>query len=99
MPLCPNARSKAIGGTYKSYNILYYPSVQPPHGPHKIATNGQVVLPKDILAITGLRPGDAVYVQALEAPEGAVLIVPAATAAEWFEAGRQRSRGDVAGSP
>jgi len=41
---------------------------------------------------TGLRPGDAVYVQALEDPEGAVLIVPAATAAEWFEMGRQQSR-------
>lgn len=65
--------------------------MQPPHGPHKIATNGQVVLPKDILAATGLSPGDAVYVQALEDPEGAVLIVPAATAAEWFETGRQRA--------
>jgi AbrB family looped-hinge helix DNA binding protein len=70
--------------------------VQPPHGPHKIATNGQVVLPKDILAITGLRPGDAIYVQALEDPEGAVLIVPAAIATEWFEAGRQRSREEAA---
>lgn len=66
--------------------------MQPPHGPHKIATNGQVVLPKDILAATGLSPGDAVYVQAVDDPEGAVLIVPAATAAEWFEMGRQRAR-------
>ena len=65
--------------------------MQPPHGPHKIATNGQVVLPKDILATTGLQPGDAVYVQALDDPAGAVLIVPAATAAEWFEMGRQRA--------
>jgi len=65
--------------------------VQPPHGPHKIATNGQVVLPKDILAATGLSPGDAVYVQAVDDPEGAVLIVPAATAAAWFETGRQRA--------
>ena len=65
--------------------------MQLPHGPHKIATNGQVVLPKDILAATGLRPGDAVYVQALDDPEGAVLIVPAATAKEWFEMGRRRA--------
>lgn len=64
--------------------------MQPPHGPHKIATNGQVVLPKDILAATGLGPGDAVYVQALEDPEGAVLIVPASMAAKWFETGRRR---------
>lgn len=67
--------------------------MQPPHGPHKIATNGQVVLPKDILAATGLSPGDAIYVQAVDDPEGAVLIVPAATAAKWFEMGRQRARG------
>jgi len=65
--------------------------VEPPHGPHKIATNGQVVLPKEILAISGLRPGDAVYVQALDDPQGAVLIVPAATVAEWFEMGRQQA--------
>lgn len=68
--------------------------MQPPHGPHKIATNGQVVLPKEILAATGLSAGDTVYVQAVDDPEGAVLIVPAATAAEWFEIGRQRARRD-----
>lgn len=68
--------------------------MQPPHGPHRIATNGQLVLPKDILAATGLRPGDAVYVQAIEDPEGAVLILPAATAAEWFEVGRRQARGE-----
>lgn len=67
--------------------------MQPPHGPHRIATNGQVVLPKDILAATGLRPGDAVYVQALDDPSGSVLIVPAATAVDWFELGRERSGG------
>lgn len=69
--------------------------MQPPHGPHKIATNGQVVLPKDILTATGLRPGDAVYVQALEDPEGAVLIVPSATAAAWFDEGRRRAGEDL----
>jgi len=52
-----------------------------------------VVLPKDILAATGLRPGDAVYVQALDDPSGSVLIVPAATAVDWFELGRERSGG------
>ena len=39
--------------------------MHPPYGPHKIATNGQVVLPKDVLAVAGLEPGDSVYVQAL----------------------------------
>ena len=66
--------------------------MHPPHGPHKIATNGQVVVPKDVLAASGLQPGDAVYVQALLDPEGAVLIVPAPMAAEWFERGRERSQ-------
>jgi AbrB family looped-hinge helix DNA binding protein len=62
--------------------------VHPPHGPHKIAANGQVVVPKDVLNAVGLAAGDSVYVQALEDPPGAVLIVPADTAAKWFEAGR-----------
>jgi len=62
--------------------------VHPPHGPHKIAANGQVVVPKDVLNAVGLAAGDSVYVQALEDPPGAVLIVPADTAARWFEAGR-----------
>lgn len=72
-------------------HLVRFVVVEPPHGPHKIATNGQIVLPKDILASAGLRPGDAVYVQALDEPRGAVLIVPAATAAEWFELGRQQT--------
>lgn len=67
--------------------------MQLPHGPHKISTNGQVVIPKEILATSGLRPGDAVYLQALDDPEGTVLIVPAATAAEWFAMGCQRAHG------
>ncbi len=62
-----------------------------PYWPHKIATNGQVVLPKEVLSTAGLQPGDGVYVQALDDPPGAILIVPAATAAEWFELGRQRA--------
>lgn len=66
--------------------------MHPPYGPHKIATNGQVVLPKDVLAATGLQPGDAVYVQAIDDPPGAVLVVPADTAAEWFETGRRDAR-------
>jgi bifunctional DNA-binding transcriptional regulator/antitoxin component of YhaV-PrlF toxin-antitoxin module len=62
--------------------------VHPPYGPHKIAANGQVVVPKDVLAAAGLGAGDFVYVQALEDPPGAVLIVPADVASRWFEAGR-----------
>lgn len=62
--------------------------MHPPHGPHKIAANGQVVVPKDVLNAVGLAAGDSVYVQALDDPPGAVLIVPADIAARWFEAGR-----------
>lgn len=68
---------------------VHCPPVHPPHGPHRIATNGQVVLPKDVLAAAGLGAGDAVYIQALDEPEGAVLIVPARIATGWFEAGRR----------
>lgn len=62
--------------------------MQLPHGPYKIATNGQVVLSKDILAACDLRPGDSVYVQACDDLPGSVLIIPAAVAGEWFERGR-----------
>lgn len=47
-----------------------------------------MVVPRDVLNAVGLATGDYVYVQALEDPPGAVLIVPAETAAKWFEAGR-----------
>lgn len=63
-----------------------------PHGPHKIATNGQVVVPKEFLQTVGLTAGDAVYVQALDEPGGGILIVPAALAARWFEAGRVQEK-------
>jgi len=64
--------------------------VHPPHGPHKIATNGQVVVPKDVLAAAGLAAGDLVYVQATDDPPGAVLVIPVDVAARWFEAGKGR---------
>jgi bifunctional DNA-binding transcriptional regulator/antitoxin component of YhaV-PrlF toxin-antitoxin module len=64
--------------------------VHPPHGPHKIATNGQVVVPKEVLAAAGLAAGDLVYVQAADDPPGAVLVIPVGIAARWFEAGRGR---------
>jgi hypothetical protein len=64
---------------------LYVP---PPHGPHKIAANGQVVLSRDVLRAAGLAPGDLVYVQALAEPQGVVLVIPVEMAAHWFEAGK-----------
>lgn len=62
--------------------------MHPPHGPHRISSNGQVVVPKEVLESSGLEAGDSVYVQALDEPEGAVMIVPAAVAARWFESGK-----------
>lgn len=64
--------------------------MHPPHGPHKIATNGQVVVPKEVLAAAGLAAGDLVYVQATDDPPGAVLVIPVGIAARWFEVGRGR---------
>jgi AbrB family looped-hinge helix DNA binding protein len=57
-----------------------------PHGPHKIATNGQVLLPKEVLAEAGLRPGDGVY---LLAQGGTILVIPVEIVSRWFERGRQ----------
>lgn len=66
-----------------------------PFGPHRISTNGQVVLPKEVLQASGLAPGDSVYLQAAADPPGAVLIVPVEVAARWFEVGRTTERADL----
>jgi AbrB family looped-hinge helix DNA binding protein len=62
------------------------------HGPHRIARNGQVVIPREVLRAAHLNPGDAVYVTRSEEGEGAVLLLPADLAIGWFEAGRRASR-------
>lgn len=59
-----------------------------PHGPHRIAKNGQVVIPKDVLRSAGLVPGDQVYVEAVDTPAGAIMIIPRALADDWFASGR-----------
>lgn len=56
-----------------------------PDGPHKIARNGQVVIPKDVLQRANLTPGQSVYVAARE---GIVELVPVATLSEWVRRGR-----------
>ncbi|MHB1846255.1 MAG: AbrB/MazE/SpoVT family DNA-binding domain-containing protein [Deltaproteobacteria bacterium] len=66
--------------------------MHPPHGPHKIATNGQVVVPKEVLNAAGLAAGDSVYLQVVEEPPGAVLIVPVKVASRWFEVGKSATR-------
>ena len=57
-----------------------------PYGPHKIAQNGQIVIPKDVLKHANLSPGESVY---LVAREGVVELVPAATLSEWLQRGRE----------
>lgn len=59
-----------------------------PHGPHRIAKTGQVVLAKDVLSEVDLAPGDYVYVVPNEQVRGTILIVPADLAVEWFREGR-----------
>jgi bifunctional DNA-binding transcriptional regulator/antitoxin component of YhaV-PrlF toxin-antitoxin module len=66
--------------------------MQPPHGPHPIAKNGQVVLPKEVLNAVRLSPGDSVYIVAADDPPGAVLVVPVEIATRWFESGREAER-------
>lgn len=60
-----------------------------PHGPHKIAQNGQVVIPKEVLKRAALAPGESVYVTE---HEGIVELVPASLLSEWVRRGRLESR-------
>jgi AbrB family looped-hinge helix DNA binding protein len=59
--------------------------MQPPHGPHTVSRNGQVVIPKAVLSRANLLPGDSVYLSAID--DGTILIVPADVAADWFRQG------------
>lgn len=59
-----------------------------PYGPHKIAQNGQIVIPKEILRQANLAPGEQVF---LAAREGLVELVPASTLATWVRRGREGS--------
>ena len=67
------------------------------HGPHRIARNGQVVIPRELLRAAQLNAGDAVYLTESEEGEGAVLMLFADLAIEWFETGRRASRGATRG--
>lgn len=60
-----------------------------PYGPHKIAQNGQVVIPKEVLKRAALVPGESVYVTARE---GIVELVPASLLSEWIRRGRLQRR-------
>lgn len=57
-----------------------------PHGPHKIAKNGQVVIPKEILKQAGLGPGESVY---LTARSGVVEVMPVSRVTDWYRQGRE----------
>lgn len=56
-----------------------------PYGPHKIARNGQVVIPRDVLKAAKLAPGESVYVTVAD---GIVQLLPASTVATWLREGR-----------
>jgi AbrB family looped-hinge helix DNA binding protein len=56
-----------------------------PHGPHKIAPNGQLVIPREVLKQAHVSPGDKVYVTVRS---GVIELVPANRVAEWYRRGR-----------
>lgn len=56
-----------------------------PHGPHRIASNGQVVIPKEVLRQAELNPGEKVYAVARS---GVVELVAASRIAAWYRKGR-----------
>ena len=58
-----------------------------PHGPKVIATNGQVVLPKEVLEAVGMKPGESVFVIENAEPAGTILVVPERLASAWFAKG------------
>jgi AbrB family looped-hinge helix DNA binding protein len=58
-------------------------------GPCKIAANGQVVIPKGVLEMIGLRPGESIYFHIEKDSHNLVTLVPATIANEWFEKGRE----------
>lgn len=70
-----------------------------PHGPYRISQNGQVVLGKDVLAATGLQPGDSVYLLPHDEPEGSILVVPVEVAVRWFQLGRRTEATDRDSAP
>lgn len=59
------------------------------HGPHRIARNGQVVIPRDVLKAARLNPGDAVYLTESDEGEGTLMLVSADLAIQWFQTGRR----------
>lgn len=61
------------------------------YGPYKIASNGQVVIPKGVLEATGLSSGDSIYFHIGKDSQQLVTLVPATTADEWFDKGRDLS--------
>lgn len=60
-----------------------------PYGPHSVAKNGQVVIPRDVLHAVRLKAGDSVYVMEADEPAGAILVIPVEMASRWFEVGRK----------
>ena len=68
--------------------------MRPPHGPHRIAKNGQVVIPREILHAASLEAGDAVYFQVNDELAGSILVVPMEVATRWFELGQRAERAE-----
>lgn len=58
-----------------------------PHGPHRVAANGQVVIPRELMREMKWAPRQEVY---LLSDAGGVLIVPATAVEQWLDDGRPR---------
>jgi AbrB family looped-hinge helix DNA binding protein len=62
--------------------------VSEPHGPIRIATNRQIVLPKALTDRLHLQPGDMVYVLLSDSEPRSLVIVPVERVSEWVRLGR-----------
>ena len=63
--------------------------MQPPHGPFKISTNGQVTIPAELLRRMNLSAGDSVYVATADDIEDALVVIPVEKVVRWIDAGRR----------
>lgn len=67
-----------------------------PHGPIKIASNRQIVLPKALTDRLHLQSGDMVYVLQSDSEPQSLVIVPVERVSEWIRLGRAAERRQAA---
>lgn len=63
-----------------------------PHGPIIIRPKYQITVPTNVAQRAALEVGDQVWMEVLDDPPGAVLMIPAEVVDQRWEAGKQQER-------